>query len=122
MVIAFASYGYDATGRAILTTHAGNASKTDLVFNSDESTTVTTANGSVTYSKTVVNGIAMNAGGSQPAGAGCSAANSSSTYDAAGNLASRDDFNQHRTCYRSDSRNLTIGMVEGWRTPSAAAP
>jgi hypothetical protein len=48
MVIAFASYGYDATGRAILTTHAGNASKTDLVFNSDESTTVTTANGSVT--------------------------------------------------------------------------
>ena len=109
----FASYGYDATGRAVMTTHAGNAEKTDLVFNSNGSTTVTTANGSVTYAKAVVNGLAKTAGVSQPAGAGCSAANSSSTFDANGNLASREDFNQHRSCYKSDARNLQISKVEG---------
>jgi YD repeat-containing protein len=51
---------------------------------------------------------------SQPAGSGCSASTSAQTYDANGNVSSKDDFNGSRVCYANDlTRNLETARVEG---------
>lgn len=51
---------------------------------------------------------------SQPAGAGCAASTSSSSFDAAGNVTQTDDFNGHRRCMGySPGRNLESWRVEG---------
>jgi len=58
---------------------------------------------------------------SQPAGSGCSAASSASTFDASGNLASRDDFNGQRSCYAYDNRNRETARVEGLANTASCA-
>jgi YD repeat-containing protein len=51
---------------------------------------------------------------SQPEGSGCSASTSEQTYDANGNVASRNDFDGYRACYSHDqSRNVELVRVEG---------
>lgn len=61
-----------------------------------------------------VNGRVRTVSKSQPAGSGCAASTSYQTYDASGNVASKDDFNGNRVCYVSDlSRNLESVRVEG---------
>jgi len=53
-------------------------------------------------------------GQTQPAGSGCAASTSSQTFDANGNLASRNDFDGSRSCYVNDlGRNLETSRVEG---------
>jgi YD repeat-containing protein len=57
---------------------------------------------------------------SQPAGSGCAASTSAMSYDANGNISSKDDFNGNRTCFAYDlSRNLEATRVEG--VPAGAA-
>ena len=57
----FAVYGYDAQGRAISTEHAGGAQQATLAYNTDGSTTVTDALGTVrTYAFQTINGINKN--------------------------------------------------------------
>jgi YD repeat-containing protein len=109
----FADYGYDVSGRAILTRHALNSLHASLVFNSDHTTQVTDADGTLTYAAVINQGLARNAGVSQPGGAGCAAANSKSVYDVRSNLVSQDDFNGHRTCYSYDALNRESVRVEG---------
>lgn len=59
---------------------------------------------------------------SQAAGSGCAASVSSQSYDANGNLSSRDDFNGNRVCYANDlARNLEITRVEGLAGGAACA-
>jgi len=50
---------------------------------------------------------------SQASGSGSGASSSSLSYDAAGNVVSRDDFQDSRTCYAYDSNNRQILRVEG---------
>jgi YD repeat-containing protein len=51
---------------------------------------------------------------SQAAGSGSAASTSAATYDANGNVASRDDFDGHRACYANNlSRNLETTRVDG---------
>ncbi|CAH0353091.1 DUF6531 domain-containing protein [Aquabacterium sp. CECT 9606] len=47
------------------------------------------------------------------AGVGCSAAGSSQAYDPSGLLVSRDDFNNHKTCYKLDAYENELARVEG---------
>jgi len=59
---------------------------------------------------------------SQPAGAGCAASTSSSSYDAFGNSTSRDDFNGNRTCYAYDTaRGLQTMALEGRSSANACS-
>lgn len=122
----FATYQYDAGGRAMSSGHAGNAEKIMLAYASTSSseitaTTVTDSfNTSRNYSFTTVAGAVRNTAISQPAGAGSAATSSTMTYDANGNIASRTDFNGHITRYTYDlARNLERSRTEAYGTAEA---
>jgi YD repeat-containing protein len=75
-----------------------------------------------THNYALVGSVVVPAGVSQPGGSGCSAASSAITYDANGNLASRTDFDGHRTCYANDvARNLETKRVEALVAGAASA-
>lgn len=111
----YATYQYSADGRAISTGHANGADLNTLTYNTDGSTTVTDPLGTQrTHNFTTILGVVKSTGVSQPGGSGCGAASSAITYDANGNIASRADFNGHKTCYAYDlTHNLETARVEG---------
>ena len=135
-----ATYGYDAQGHAIDTQWAGGADHYNAsyaippswnIVETYDSTaqvlwrdhtwqvpmglSIIGPNGSTSsVSATLVQGMPYLTGQDQPAGSGCAATSSARTYDPNGNVASADDFNQHRTCYAYDlGRNLESTRVEG---------
>ena len=121
---------YDTSGRAILTEEGPSLPPPAGTFNLAYTTG---ANGSPvytvvtdplttqrTYNFTTVLGVVKSTGVSQPGGSGCSAASSAITYDPNGNVASRADFNGHKTCYAYDlTRNLETARVEGLASSSS---
>ncbi len=120
----YATYTYDAQGRATSTEHAGGAERVSLAYNADGSTTVTDAlNTARTYNFQTILGVVKSTGQSQPGGSGCGASASAFTYDANGNVASRTDFNGHRTNYTYDlTRNLETSRTEGLTAAGANTP
>ena len=113
--IRFAAYTYDNTGRAVISEHAGGSMRHTFNYNADRSTNVIDPLGAPrTYQFQFIHGAAKSVSQSQPAGAGCNAASSATTYDVNGNVASRTDFNGNKTCFAFDlNRNLEIARVEG---------
>ncbi|MEQ1721321.1 MAG: DUF6531 domain-containing protein, partial [Nitrosomonas sp.] len=112
----FATYTYDAQGRAVVTEHASGIERYVLGYSADGSNTMVTdpLGSQYTHHFQTILGVAKSTGQSQPAGSGCSAAPSAITYDVNGNVASRADFNNHKTCYAYDlNRNLETARVEG---------
>ncbi len=136
----YATFGYDATGRAISTEHAGGTNKYTVAYPGDGPQVVTTevydaAAGVIRRyrdwsvpSAPVVTGpngavetfnppdvtlkYPRDTGRQQPAGSGCAASSSAITYDANGNKASEDDFNGHRTCYLSTTTADGVANLE----------
>jgi YD repeat-containing protein len=123
----YATFTYDAQGRAIATEHAGGADKYTLSYSTDGtgnpiSTTITDPLNSVyTQHFQTVLGVVKPTGSDQPAGSGCDASASALTYDANGNVASRTDFNGNRSCYAYNSRNLETVRIEGM-APGSSCP
>jgi YD repeat-containing protein len=131
--VRYATYKYDANGKAISTEHAdtgsGPVEKYSLNYAPDGSSTsvidpLCQANPNPDLCKrttrfTTVLGVVKSTGTDQPGGSGCSAAASAMTYDVNGNVASRTGFSNpgydgHKTCYAYDmSRNLETARVEG---------
>ncbi|MBS0329112.1 MAG: RHS repeat protein, partial [Proteobacteria bacterium] len=115
---------YDSQGRATLTEEgpsmASPAGQHTLAYGTN-STTVTDPLGTArTYNFQTILGVVKSTGQSQPGGSGCGAASSAITYDANGNIASRADFNGHKTCYAYDlTRNLETARVEGLASNSS---
>jgi RHS repeat-associated protein len=111
----FATFKYDGSKRAVLSTHAGGAQQTSFVYVSDTNVQITGPLGTAsTYTYATLNGVRMISGRTQAAGAGCNASSSAVAFDANGNTSSQDDFNQHRSCYAFDlARNLPTTLVEG---------
>jgi RHS repeat-associated protein len=128
----FATWKYDATGRAISSEHAGGAEKVTLAYNSPATgqTTVsdykdssTTANVSRTYGFSTILGVVKNNGISQPCSSGCGSAAAASTFDVNGNVASRTDFNGNKTTYGYDlTRNLETQRIEALTGAGATTP
>ncbi|WP_411727818.1 DUF6531 domain-containing protein [Methyloglobulus sp.] len=122
----YATYQYDTNGKAISTEHAiGGVEKYSMAYSADGSnTSVTDPLGSVrTTHFTTVLDVLKSAGTDQPGGSGCSVASSNVTYDANGNVASRTDFNGHRTNYSNDlARNLETSRTEGLTAAGANTP
>lgn len=110
----YATFTYDANGKAISTSHAGGADLFSMSYNADNSTTVTDPLGAQrTHTLTTVLGVVKSTGQSQPGGSGCGPAASSMAYDANGNVSSTTDFNGTTSCYAYDARNLETVRVEG---------
>jgi YD repeat-containing protein len=120
----YANYAYDPQGRAFDENHAPNmpggpVDHYNLAYSTDTSgnplTVVTDPRGTArTYHFTTVLGVVKSTGTDQPGGSSCGAASSNITYDPNGNISSRLDFTQHKTCYAYDlTRNLETARIEG---------
>jgi RHS repeat-associated protein len=125
--VRYATYQYDAQGRAIVTEHGpdmanGPAGRYTLAYNTNGTTTVTDPlNTARTYGFTTILGVVKNTTLSQPC-ASCGSDASIKTYDANGNVASKTDFNGNTSCYAYDlSRNLETARLEGV-APGKACP
>ena len=136
----YATFGYDTTGRAISTEHAGGTNKytvdypgggpqvvTSEVYDAaagvirryrdwsvPSAPVVTGPNGAIeTFNPPDVTlKYPRDTGRQQPAGSGCAASSSAITYDANGNKASEDDFNGHRSCYLSTTAANGVANLE----------
>jgi RHS repeat-associated protein len=129
----FATYKYDAAGRAISSEHAGEAGKVSVVYQADASGRIissevtskidATQNLNNTYTFQIVLGVVKNTGTSQPcATCGGTAANAL-TYDPNGNIDSRTDFNNNKTTYIYDlTRNLETSRTEALTSAGATTP
>jgi YD repeat-containing protein len=111
----YATYTYDNTGRVVRSAH-GALPGARFVYDAplQQTTMIDALDTATKFSFSTVSGLLKGAGRSQPAGSGCAASTSAQTYDANGNIDSRDDFNGNRICYANDlSRNLETARVEG---------
>jgi YD repeat-containing protein len=120
----FATWAYDASGRAISSEHGQGADKRTISYSTEYLTpraTVVDGRGSaIQYSSAVSLGVANNAGQSQAAGSGCPASSSATTFDANGNPKTVKNFNGVTTVFSYDiANNLELSRVEASGTPSA---
>jgi len=116
--VRYATYAYDAQGRAISTEHAGGAERTLVTYNADGTATVTDANGNArTYTFLsqfgAVKIIALS-GSPDPTVGG-----SAFTYDANGFLASRTDYDGNVTTFTHDARGNETSRTEAAGTSLA---
>lgn len=115
----FATWHYDAKGRAHSSEHGNGIDKFTISFGDDGSSTVTDPLlTDRTLAFTPVFGVLKYTGESQPAGAGCEAASRYALLDENGNAKSRTDFNGNLSTYGYDlSRNLETFRMEAVSTP-----
>ena len=115
-----ATFTYSGGNVAVSTERAGGVDKysSSLTYDSTSGSTTVTLPGTNSQSR-----LSWEAGPdgerrlvsqSQPAGSGSAASSSAISYDANGNVASKDDFNGGRACFANDlTRNLETTRVEG---------
>jgi YD repeat-containing protein len=116
----FATWAYDAKGRAISSQHAGGADLTKLAYNADGTTTVTDAR-SNTHSYAFVSRLDMTKPSSLTGAPVQTAGGKAFTYDSNGFIASRTDFDGNVTKYTHDARGNQTARVEAsgtqvWRS------
>lgn len=117
----FATWAYDAQGRATLSEHAGGADRVTLTYAADGSVTATDALGATrTHNFTGVFGLPRIAA-SQGDACGSCTRTTAITYDANGFVASRTDFNGNVTTYVHDARGLETSRTEAFGSPQARA-
>lgn len=118
----FATYKYDAQGRAVSTEHAGTTQQHTIVYNTDGSADVTDPRGETrTFAfQNILGAIKSTAITGSPSPA-CGAP--AQGYDANGNVISRTDWNGNRTDYTYDlARNLETSRTEGLTAGGAGTP
>lgn len=114
----FATYAYDNLGRAVSTTHAGNAGLTQVAYNANGTTTVTDAVGrATTYHYTIVNGVKRISQIQGEPAPGCPASNSSFTYDTRGLLATQTGATGSVTTFAYNTRGLQSSRTEASGAP-----
>jgi RHS repeat-associated protein len=112
----FATYKYDAMGRAIFSGHAHGSNSTALTFGSGTSAVTDALGETRTYQFSTRHGVPRVSGVSSVC-RGCDVP-ASQTFDANGNVASRTDFNGRVTNYSHDlARNLQTSRTEAVGTP-----
>jgi len=116
----YATWTYDAQGRAIASEHAGGVEKTLLSFNADGSTTVTNS-----LNKQTIYRFADIAGArrvvkveGQPT-TNCLGANQDYTYTNEGWLASKTDWKGIKTTYQYNTLGQEISRTEAFGTTEA---
>jgi RHS repeat-associated protein len=118
----YSTWGYDSVGRGNSSQEAGGADATGLVYASNGSVTSTDALGAVrTFTFNIIGNQnrVTSIGGSQCPTCQESAA---TTYDSAGFVSSRTDYNGNLTCYQNDPvRGLELYRVEGF-APGSTCP
>lgn len=120
--VRYATYAYDTLGRAISTTHAGNAELTQVAYNANGTTTVTDSVGrATTYHYVIVNGVKRISQIQGEPAPGCPASNSSFTYDSRGLLSSQTNATGSVTNFTYNTRGLEASRTEAFGTPEQRA-
>jgi YD repeat-containing protein len=128
----YATFKYNSQGMALTTEHAtGGIDQYTMAYFADDPVTVGVVDPYTEITDPLCNvnpnpasclrkvhfqtilGVMRPVSRDQPAGSGCAAAASQTQYDTNGNTLSIVDFNNHKTCYAYNSRNLEIERVEG---------
>ncbi|MBK9584882.1 MAG: RHS repeat protein [Alphaproteobacteria bacterium] len=116
--VRYATWGYDAQGRADSSEHAGGVDEFTLTYNSDGTITETNPLGKQTiYTYTVINGVRKITKVDGVASTHCPAANKLYTYNSSGYLASKTDWEGNVTTYVHDANGLETSRVEAVGTP-----
>ena len=116
----FATFAYDAEGRATMSEHAQGADHVDIVFNTNGTQTVTDAVGqSQVYHFAQVAGASKVTQIDRVATATVPAATQTMTYDANGFLSSRTDWKGTLTTYVHNNQGLETSRTEASGTPQA---
>ncbi|HLF95583.1 MAG TPA: DUF6531 domain-containing protein, partial [Methylococcaceae bacterium] len=118
----YATWSYDAQGRAASSEHAGGAEQVTLSYEADGSTTVTDALGKTRhYAFETVLGVVRPTRVEESC-PGCESRARTYGYDAQGNATFRTDFNGNLSCFAHDpARNLQTARLEGI-APGGACP
>lgn len=116
----YATWAYDAQGRAISSEHAGGAEKTLLAFNADGSTTVTNALNKQTiyHFDDIAGARRVTKVEGQPT-ANCVGANQDYTYTPEGWIASKTDWKGIKTTFTYNTLGQEISRTEAFGTPEA---
>ena len=110
--VRFATWAYDDQGRGILREHAGQERAT-LVFNDDDSTTVTNSLGKqTTYHFELIQGLKRPVAIEGHATENCVAANKAYTYNANGLVETQTDWRGNVTRLEYNGRGLVTKQVE----------
>lgn len=118
MGVRYATWGYDAQGRANSSSHAGGVDDYTLTYNADGTITETNPLGKQTiYTYTVINGLRKITKVDGVASAHCPAANMAYTYNSSGYLASTTDWEGNLTTYTTDQNGLETARIEAVGTP-----
>ncbi|MBK6895491.1 MAG: RHS repeat protein [Alphaproteobacteria bacterium] len=113
MGVRYATWGYDAQGRANSSSHAGGVDDYTLTYNADGTITETNPLGKQTiYTTTVINGLRKITKVDGVASAHCPAANMAYTYNSSGYLASTTDWEGNLSNYTTDANGLETARVE----------
>ena len=118
----YATWTYDTQERGTGSSLAGGANAVSLAYNYPNSTTVTNALGAVTTLSFTSSGDQMPV--TSITGSPCMTCDDSAatTYDSAGWVASRTDYNGNLACYTNDPvRGLELVRVEGF-APGSTCP
>jgi len=109
----FTSIGYNSQGQATMSTLPGGVDLTQLVYNSDSTTSVTYPTGAqVTLSTVVTHGSVHTSTVSAPCGASCGQPNAAATFDSNGYVASTTDFNGNVTGLTHDVNGLLDKQID----------
>lgn len=116
----YATWTYDAQGRAISSEHAGGAEKTLLTFNADGSTTVTNALNKQTIYRfdDIAGARRVTKVEGQPT-TNCVGANQDYTYTSEGWIASKTDWKGIKTTFTYNTLGQEISRTEAFGTPEA---
>lgn len=116
----YATWTYDAQGRAISSEHAGGAEKTLLTFNADGSTTVTNALNKQTIYRfdDIAGARRVTKVEGQPT-TNCLGANQDYTYTPEGWIASKTDWKGIKTTFTYNAVGQEISRTEAFGTPDA---
>jgi RHS repeat-associated protein len=140
----YATFGYSASGLAILSEHAGGAQRFESFYSTEPrltysllvrdgrsfavqsheaptGVTVTDALGAVrTYGFSAVDGVIRATGSDKPCFVRCSSVPLAQVYDDRGNVLLKEDFKGNKTSYVvNPSRNLESSRTEGFGSPVA---
>ncbi|MCG8040120.1 MAG: DUF6531 domain-containing protein [Candidatus Thiodiazotropha endolucinida] len=117
----YATWAYDAEGRAILSEHAGNAERVEFTYNPDGTTTVTDAAGAERiYHFTVQQGQMKVDHIEGDRCTTCSGGDIQAySYDSNGFIASKTDWNGNTTTYTRDDQGRELSRTEASGTPQA---
>ncbi|GAB2533383.1 RHS repeat-associated core domain-containing protein [Rhodanobacter koreensis] len=113
------SIGYNAQGQATKSTLPGGVDLTQVVYNSNSTTSVTYPTGvQATLSFVVPNGSVHASTVSAPCGSSCDQPNASATFDSNGYVASTTDWNGNITKTTYDANGLLDQQVDAFGTSS----